>query len=1415
MSRFEKTTLFEVSWEVCNKVGGINTVLRSKAGSAVAEFNDNYYLLGPYLTSNTEFEETDEAEWHDLRRVLGEKGLDCRFGRWTIPARPKVILVRQDNRYNVEQLLYRLWESAGVDSIAGGWDYIEPVLFSTTCGEVISILAGQIFNGQDSQVVAQFHEWMTGAGLLYLKDHAADVATVFTTHATVLGRSMSGIGRNLYKEIDDIAPNEEAKQCNVVAKHSMESVSAREADTFTTVSEVTALEARKVLGRSPDAITENGMNVEDIDDYAANREPALASRKRLIEFAGSFLRKEIPESTRLVFISGRYEFINKGIDVFLAALAKVRGSMSADRHVVAFVCVLGGHHEFRKDAQKRESGLPLICTHRLPDENNDPILNACLKLGLTNQPSDNLDVLFIPNYLSENDGVLNMSYYDVLRGTDMTVFPSKYEPWGYTPMESAVCAVPTVTSDLAGFGAWVQARSDIPDDKGVFVLRRAEETDADVIADLAKILDSAFGWTDQDMMAQRRDARAVGEKAAWTDFYPKYVAAYERALRNAEKRALRREAIETGMVGHVLPARESTLPHFRTVMVEKRLPKALSRLRELAGNLWWSWNQRADELFARIDPYIWEQTKKNPIKLLDTVPSERLDELARTDSYLYMYQEVIEAFDNYRKDTKPSESLGRVNPLSWNRPVAYFSTEFGLHESLPLYSGGLGVLSGDHLKSSSDLKVPMIAVGLFYSHGYFTQRIAEDGSQVAEYGRNDVLSLPLKELKTEDDAPLTVSVDLPGRTLYASIWKLQVGRITVYLLHSDLPANTQQDRKITDQLYVGDERTRLEQEILLGIGGPRALRKLGVKPSVFHLNEGHSAFLILENVRFYMHDYGLSFDEAWEMSKSQTVFTTHTPVEAGNERFPRDLLQYYFASYLKDVGMTPERFFEFGRAEGGDRQPFIMTVLALKGACLTNGVSRLHGRVSRQMWEKVWSGVHQSMVPITSITNGVHAPSFIGPEMHALLDTYLGLNWDGQLPPPEKWERFDNIPDHLLWETKQEMKQSLINDVRDYVGQHWYGDQLREMNRDEVLARLRGSSLTIGFARRFAPYKRATLLFRDLDRLDRIVNNPRRPVQFLFAGKAHPKDQYGADLVKQVVQITRDKRFAGRIVFLEDYDLHIARQLVQGVDVWLNTPRRPFEASGTSGQKAAINAGINLSVADGWWYEGADEGNGWTIGRNAAEVDETSVSDDLQDAHDLYALLEDVVVPMYYQRNVRGLPEQWLATMKRSLATALPRFNTHRMVRDYVTQLYHPCAKRAMKAAANNFKMVRDLAEWKRRVASRFSSVHIMDIVTAGAAGGVIQSGSRFGITVRLDLGELMPNELLVELIIGQTDPDHDIRNPVEVQLHHDEAENGRIASFTGEYTVEEKGSYSYGIRIIPHHKDLAHKFDAGLVCWA
>lgn len=695
------------------------------------------------------------------------------------------------------------------------------------------------------------------------------------------------------------------------------------------------------------------------------------------------------------------------------------------------------------------------------------------------------------------------------------------------------------------------------------------------------------------------------------------------------------------------------------------LPKRIERLGELAYNLWWTWDPDVQRLYKRIDSDLWEKTSHNPILFLRNVERARLNAVTHDSYYLDFYDRAMLAFDRYmkRQDTWYEENHGHTP----EELIAYFSSEFGLHETLPIYAGGLGVLSGDHLKEASDLGLPLVAMGFLYTKGYFTQRISEDGWQEAHYVRLRFEELPVLPVLDENDLPVTVEVELPGRKLLTRIWKIQVGRIPLYLLDSDVEGNSPEDRELTSRLYSSDLDLRISQEIILGIGGVRALRTLGHNPAIWHMNEGHSAFLSLERLREYMNE-GSNLEEAVEKVRQKTIFTTHTPVPAGSDEFPLWLIDKYFASFWAELKMDRDGFLDLARHQQSWGETFSMPVLAMRMSSLRNGVSELHGEVARKMWSYLWEDKKPDQVPISHITNGVHTGTWLARRLRHLFGRYLGRDWLEHIDDPDIWEAVETIPDEEIWAVRRHLKRKLVFYMRERAQTQWIEDNIHPVQVVAAGALLNPYALTVGFARRFATYKRADLVLSDYDRLLNIINQPNKPVQIIFAGKAHPADKPGKLLIQKVYRMVKRADNGGRLVFLEDYDMNLARYLVQGVDVWLNTPRRPNEASGTSGQKAALNGVLNFSVLDGWWREGYNGANGWAVG------DDTDYGDknlqDQMDAESLYDVLENEIIPLYYDRSSGNLPAEWIARMKESIRTLAPEFSMRRMVKEYASDLY-------------------------------------------------------------------------------------------------------------------------------------------------
>ncbi|MBA3531383.1 MAG: alpha-glucan family phosphorylase [Ardenticatenales bacterium] len=845
------------------------------------------------------------------------------------------------------------------------------------------------------------------------------------------------------------------------------------------------------------------------------------------------------------------------------------------------------------------------------------------------------------------------------------------------------------------------------------------------------------------------------------------------------------------------------------VSVFPTLPEPIQRLEELAYNLWWAWTPEAQALWKGLDPALWESIYHNPVKFMRDVSQEKLNAAATDATYLKNYAQVTAAFDEYMaagnswfKHTYPEHAKDGMQ-------IAYFSAEFGLHESLPIYSGGLGILSGDHCKAASDLDLPFIGVGFLYPQGYFQQRIGVDGMQEAVYNKFDLNEVPARPALDANGKPVIVQVELPGRTVSAQVWTIRVGRITLLMLDTDVDPNAPSDRVLAARLYGGDHEIRISQEIILGIGGVRALQKLGYNPTVWHMNEGHSAFMGLERVRQLVQDQKLTFAEAVEVVRSSCIFTTHTPVPAGNDAFPFELVERYFYNYWPKLSISREDFLLLARHDMGWGPQFSMTVLALELSGQANGVSELHGQVSRDMWKDLWPNTPVDEVPITHITNGVHQQSWVHPDIEALFDRHFPAHWRDEMDSPELWAKARELPDAELWQIRRAMKHELVEFVRERVSA-----QFHRQGRGPIAVRyaeklLDPEALTLGFARRFATYKRATLIFRDMERLKRILNHPERPVQIIFSGKSHPADQPGKELIMRIVQLSREAGLEGKIVFVEDYDMNVARHLVAGVDIWLNTPRRPLEASGTSGQKAAMNGAPNFSILDGWWREGWDGKNGWAIGEE--RVYRTPEEQDEADVLSLYTTLEDEIVPLYYESQGEDGAAEWLQIVKESIATITPRFSMRRMVKDYTTQLYVPAQEAELRLEEERYRYARDLAQWKQRIRDNWAGVQL-----EAQYNGTMNSkvGEPLPIVAHVRLGALRPEDVCVEIVTG-TEAEEQLRHPTRHPMTLQGQLSEGIYRYEGTFTPTQSGRQAYGVRVLPTNDLLMHPQEMGKVLWA
>jgi starch phosphorylase len=850
-------------------------------------------------------------------------------------------------------------------------------------------------------------------------------------------------------------------------------------------------------------------------------------------------------------------------------------------------------------------------------------------------------------------------------------------------------------------------------------------------------------------------------------------------------------------------------PTIRTFQVFPDLPPALTPLLELGKNFWWMWHPDAVDLFRRLDRDLWEQVYHNPVKLLGAIDQQKLMAASKDEGYLAHLKRVHETFRQHLDEPGWFQTThGKDSKLK----VAYFSAEFGLHESLPIYSGGLGILAGDHLKSASELSIPLTAVGLLYRNGYFQQYLSADGWQQEAYPELDFYNLPVELMRYTDGSPIHVRVDFPDNAVFCQVWRANVGRIPLYLLDTNLQENAPADREITSRLYGGGTEMRIKQEIVLGIGGMRALEALGATPTVFHMNEGHAAFAALERIRVLLKDSALTFDEARQSVMASNVFTTHTPVPAGIDFFSPELMMKYFKNYYPSLKLDDEGFLALGREDvGNKKQGFSMAVLAIRLSDSLNGVSMLHGDVSRKMWHNLWPQVPPDEVPIKHVTNGIHARSWLSPDMQFLLDRYLPPSWMENPADHEVWENVMQIPDEELWRAHERCRERLVAWTRQTLK-----NQLtrRGASYDEVQMAeevLDPEALTIGFARRFATYKRGALILRDPDRLKKLIEDAKRPVQFVFAGKAHPADHEGKELIKTIVNFARSNpQLRRRIVFVENYDINVARYLVQGVDVWLNTPRRPYEASGTSGMKAAVNGVLNLSILDGWWVEGYSPDVGWAIG-HGEDYSDPNYQDQIESIA-LYDILEKQVVPLFFQRTVDNVPRLWIQRMKNCLRKLAPMFNTNRMVRDYTEKLYLPAAARGAALGAESLKRSVALAHAKDRLRQKWPGVRIVGVHTSG--NGHFKVGQSMQVEAMIDLGDLSPQDVQVQLYAGGITASGQIGDAMPLTMEQSKQMAPGRHLYIGRVDCKTSGRHGFAIRVLPGNPDLATPFEPGLILW-
>jgi len=1400
--------LFETSWEVCNKVGGIHTVISTKALNVVNELGDNYILIGPDVwredVTNPEFI-PDDSLFREWRNRAASEGLRVRTGRWNIAGKPIVFLIDFTPYFGQQNEIFaRFWETYKLDSITGQWDYVEPALFGYAAGKIIESFTTFYYEYHD--IVAQFHEWMTGTGVLYLKKYAPWIATAFTTHATVLGRCIAGHNRPLYGKMAEYNPIHVAREFNVIAKQSLEKITAAEADVFTTVSELTSRECVHFLGKQVDLVTPNGFEDSFVPGPEIFDDRRDEAREKLLKVAQSVLGYIPSPDTLLIATSGRYEFRNKGIDIFIDALGELNRKGDNQKECIGFILVPAYHKGPRQDIVDflyNNGPLPAgdrYLTHSLHYPDPDAILQRIKSNGLTNNPGNKVKVIFVPSYLNGNDGIFNMPYYDLLIGFDLTAFPSYYEPWGYTPLESMMFRIPTVTTTLSGFGLWVKEHCQ-DTGRSIAILNRTDDNEAEIVREICSFITGFISLDEKSINEARNKAYEISRIAMWDSFVKHYFSAYDRALTvSFERRNEPREFIKMVEAPPVEIRKPHQVPVWKDIYIQSDLPEKLAPLKELACNMWWSWNIRAELLFKRMDPTLWETVGHNPKLFIEKIDYKRLLVLEEDEKFTAELKEVYNSFRDYMN-----------RPEDKSKPsVAYFSMEFGIHSCLKIYSGGLGVLAGDYLKEASDSNLNVTGIGLMYRYGYFRQKLGPRGEQLAVYEAEEFSHLPVSPVKDKSGGHLTVSLAWPGRTVKVRVWEAKVGKIRLFLLDTDFEENKQEDRSITHHLYGGDSENRLKQELVLGIGGIRVLTALGIQPDVYHSNEGHSAFISLERLRVLINDNHLTFAEAMEVVRSSTLFTTHTPVPAGHDAFDEDLLRKYISHYHTRLNISWDQLMALGRCEADHDRKFNMSYLATRMSQEVNGVSKLHGEVSRDIFKKLWPGYLKEELFIGHVTNGVHYLTWLAPEW---LELYTEITGSQTFDQTDRtlWEKIYEVDDTRIYEIKKKLKRDLFISIRKKLQSEMIDLHVSPRTLLNISTHLNENALTIGFARRFATYKRAYLLFKDLNRLEKIVNNPQRPVQFIYAGKAHPNDGGGQELIRRIYEISQMPQFTGKILFLENYDLDLAKQLVRGVDVWLNTPTRPLEASGTSGEKAVMNGTLHFSVLDGWWVEGYRAFAGWALPKKST-FENQELQDDI-DAETIYNMLEYEIIPAYYSYNEQGVPVEWISYIKNSMAKIAPEFTMKRQIDDYYEKYYAKLWERNKRIVANNFEKARELASWKNKMMEEWDKIEVLNYKFEKPQENIYRSGQNYKAEILLNVNNIPVENVGIEFVITQMSKKGEYEFVTSKDFSLVSKKGGKCL-YRAQMVPEKGGSFFYGIRIFPKHKDLPHKQDFYLLRW-
>lgn len=1408
MNRKQNTPdyLFEVGWEVCNRTGNKYPILASKSNFFSQVMGSNFILIGPDIhkenNHNGDFIE-DFSLLQNWRESANIEGLHFRIGYWNLKNKPIVILVDISQHFASKDIIFaQMWESYKLDSISGNWDYIEPALFGYAASKVIESFYKNFVSSFDSLAV-HFHEWKTGLGILYLKKNLPQAALVFTAHNTVIGNAIAY--NNAKSDLENkMFDDEFLSRFQIKALYSLEKNSALNTDIFCAVSKPNLSDSVEFLNQEPNLIIYNGLNSKQF----SSKEEFLAQRAiiktKLEQFISKFFGKEIQKDSTIIFHSCKDNLTIKGTKNLLSSLAAYNKNPKETDDVIYLI--IGTNHPHstpleRLTANSYDFNANSIIeneyfTHYLLNDEGEQIKELLKNYELLNKENDKVKVIIIPAPINVNDKFLNFDFYDFLCSINLGIYPLEYEPWGYRILECLASGVNVLFSSESGLGVWVQENN--VNSETIKLINIKKNDSLTIVNEIKEFISTYSNFPTSKKYDLAYEAHCISKLLDWKNLINQHWLAYSNAI---EKSRSRFEMYKTKQPQPYISKIDNTAPIWNKVLIKPDFPEELNPLKELSQNLWWSWDYEAQMLFKNLNPKLWDSCQQNPIALLEMLDIKEIRRLSCDKIFGSSLNKVYSRFKEYVSE-KPSS----------DKTIAYFCMEYGLHSSVKLYSGGLGILAGDYLKEASDSNKNLIGVGLLYRYGYFNQKITTSGNQVSEKIPQKFSHLPIKAVRNENDEWTHVSIALPGRIVKAKAWELSVGRISLYLLDTDIEENSEYDRAITHQLYGGDNEHRLKQELILGIGGIRLLRKLKINPALYHLNEGHAAFLNIERLHLLIQETKLSFNQAIEVLRVKSLFTTHTPVPAGHDTFDENLLRAYLAHYPDRFNITWDKFMSLGRFnQNNHNEKFSMSVLALKLSQECNGVSRLHGEVSRKMFKDLYTGYFNDEIHISHVTNGVHYSTWTAIEWQNLLTQNKPENLNEILNNKEKWQHLQNTYDNIIWDIRNNYRKKLYEFIALKIANDYTAKEEAPKIITNTIDKLNHNFLTIGFARRFATYKRAHLLFSNPERLEAIVNNKGKEVRFVFAGKAHPQDILGQELIKKIIYFSKLPQFIGKIIFLDNYDANIALKMVQGVDVWLNTPTRPLEASGTSGEKAIMNGVLHFSVLDGWWDEGYVQGAGWALKKTDTYSDH-NLQDEL-DAETIYNIIENEIVPAFYKRNEKDIPVEWIKIIKNNLTEIAPNFTMRRMINDYFSKFYDKMLKRSEFLCKNNYNGAYLISAWKKKTELLWGNLSVVEKNIHNSNLRPLLLGENFDVEIKINTAGIPANEVGVEILFGDK-----IMDKVDEILFIEELQqtnvDENIVTFHNSIEIRKPGVLNYAIRVFVKNSELPHRTDFCLVKW-